>query len=989
MKKQFIFFICCFFCLHAISQVNIQWQKRYSSSGANSDKAEDMVMDASGNVYVTGVARGSSGTLDYVTIKYNSSGVQQWIAEYNGPGSGMDEAHAIAIDPSGSNIYVTGWSYGDTTTGFDYATIKYSSSGTRLWTARYNNSSVVNGTDEAFDIGVDNGGNVYVTGTSDGNPGTSAATTIKYNSSGVQQIARRYAGSGGINAAYAIWVSPNAGIIYITGYAYQGTAADFNFVTIKYNSAVTQKWAVQYNGPASKYDEARALAIDGQGNVYITGYSLTSTPGNYDYSTIKYDSTGAQKWAKSYNGTGNDNDKANAIKVDAVNNVYVTGKSVGSGSNAEDILTIKYDKSGNLKWTARYNSPSNNYDEGKALAVDANRNVYVTGYSYTTGSSNDYITLKYDSTGVQQWVTKYNGTGNNADLAASMLLDNTGNIFITGSSKGLASLEDYETIKYCQFTASAGSDVSICPGTSTNLSASGSGAISYSWTPTTGLSNALIANPVATPTVTTSYVVAVTNGNGCTDLDTVVVTVVPLPTPSITPDGPTTFCAGKSVKLTSVTAPFYKWSTSVNDTLQSITVSTSGTYSVTIKNSIGCSATTSVSIMVNPLPTVDAGLNASVCSNKKIQLNATGASTYSWKPGKTLNDSTTAGPLANPAVTTTYTVTGTNSNGCQAIDSVKITVLPVPLADAGTDTSICKASTVKLNGKIDQVCVWRPGTSLSDSTIATPLATPSATTTYTLITTALNGCSNTDTVKITVLPLPTIDASPDESICKDKSVNLLASGGTSYIWNPGKTLNDSTIYNPVATPLVTTTYTVMGTGSNGCKNKDTVKITVWPLPVTPVIKVQTDTLVCVSDYFAYQWYFNNVSIPGATAQFYKCLTNGDYFVSVSDNKGCSSNSVVVHVTNVGIDENRNDIRVSVFPNPTNDEITLELNLTGTENVKIQLMNVAGQKIYASELKRISGKYTKSLSLKENSNGIYYLQIITDQEVISRKILKQE
>lgn len=986
--KQLLFFIGCFFCLHAVGQVNIQWQKRYSSSGANSDKAEDMVMDASGNIYVTGVARGSSGTLDYVTIKYNSSGVQQWIAEYNGPGNGMDEAHAIALDPSGNNIYVTGWSYGDSTTGFDYATIKYNTSGTRLWTARYNNSSA-NGTDEAFDVGVDIGGNVYVTGSSEGNPGTSAAATIKYNSSGVQQIARRYAGSGGINAAYAIWVSPNAGIIYVTGYAYQGSAADFNFVTIKYNSAVTQRWAVQYNGPASKYDEARSLVTDGQGNIYVTGYSLTATPGNYDYSTIKYDSTGAQKWAKSYNGTGNDNDKANAVKVDAVSNVYVTGKSVGAGSNAEDMLTIKYDKNGNLKWTARYNSPSNNYDEGKSIAVDANRNVYVTGYTYTNGSSNDYITLKYDSTGVQQWVTKYNGTGNNADLAAAILLDNSGNVFITGSSKGLTSLEDYQTIKYCQFTANAGNDVSICPGASTNLSASGSGAISYSWTPTAGLSNPSIANPVATPTVTTSYVVAVTNGNSCTDLDTVVVTVVPLPTPSITPDGPTTFCVGKNVKLTSVTAPLYKWSTGVNDTLQSITVSTSGTYSVTIKNSIGCSAGTSINVTVNPLPTVDAGLNANVCANKKIQLNATGASAYSWHPGKSLNDSTIAGPLANPSVTTTYTVTGTNSNGCQAIDSVKITVLAIPVVDAGNDTSICEKSTVKLNGKIDQTCIWRPGITLSDSTITKPVASPLTTTTYTVITTALNGCSNSDTVRIAVLSLPSVDANPDESVCKNTSVNLLASGGVSYVWHPGNSLNDSVIYNPIATPVVTTTYTVIGTGSNGCKNSDSVKITIWPLPVVPVVKIQTDTLVCISDYFAFQWYLDNVSIPGATSQYYKYLSNGDYYVIVSDSKGCSSKSTVIHVTNVGVDEETNTIGLSIYPNPTSDNVILELNLTEASNVKIQLMNVSGQKLYSSELKRISGKYTQSFNLKEESNGIYYLQVITDHQVISKKILKQK
>ena len=988
MKKQLLFMLCCTFLLHASSQVNIQWQKRYSSSGTYSDKAEDMVMDASGNVYVTGVARGSSGSLDFVTIKYNSAGVQQWIQEYNGPGNGFDEAHAIAIDPSGNNIYVTGWSWGDSVTGFDYATVKYTAAGIRQWSIRYNNGGV-NGTDEAFDVGVDNAGNVYVTGTSEGASGTSAATTVKYSSSGVQQIARRYTGSGGINAGSAIWVSPNAGIIYITGYAYQGASADFNFVTIKYNSAVTQRWAVQYNGPASKYDEARALALDAQGNVYVTGYSQTAVTDNYDYSTVKYDSLGSQKWAKNYNGTGNDYDRANAIKTDALSNVYITGKSVGSGTNAEDIVTIKYDKLGNLKWTARYNSLSNNYDEGKAIAIDGNRNVYVTGYSYTNGASNDYITLKYDSTGVQQWVTQYNGTGNNADLAAAIALDNAGNVFITGSSKGAGSLEDYQTIKYCQFTADAGNDVSICPGTSTPLSVTPVGASSYSWTPTTGLSNPAIANPIATPSVTTTYVVTVTNGSGCVDTDTVVVTVVPLPTPNITPSGPTTFCTGGNVKLTSVAAPYYKWSTSVNDTLQSITVFTSGTYSVTIKNSIGCSAVKSITVTVNPLPTVDAGLNASTCINKKIQLNASGATSYKWSPGITLNDSTIVNPLANPQLTTTYTVIGTNANGCANKDSVKITALALPLVNAGNDTVICKNALAYLKGKIDQTSIWHPGKSLNDSTVANPIASPVTSTTYTLITTGTNGCSNSDSVKVVILPLPLINAGPDEIVCKNKPVQLVATGGVAYVWHPGKSLTDSTVYNPIANPVITTNYVVTGTGTNGCKNTDTMKVTILPLPTVPVIIHHGDTLSCNPDYFSYQWYLNNISISGATNQSYIYQSIGDYYVSVSDNKGCSVNSSIVSITTVGIDEAKDAIQIRIYPNPTMEEVILELNNVTAEDVKIEISNVTGQKIYGAEVKQINGTYRKLISLKNETSGIYYLQIVIGQQVINKKIIKQD
>src|SRR6218665_478900 len=141
MKKYlltFLLFMPFFMGLNA--QVNIQWQTRYAGPGPSVDRGEDMVMDASGNVYVTGIGVGTSGNFDYITIKYSSTGVQQWIAQYNGPGNGLDEAHAVAVDASG-NVYVTGWSYGGGTTGYDYATVMYNSAGVQQWAARYKNTT--------------------------------------------------------------------------------------------------------------------------------------------------------------------------------------------------------------------------------------------------------------------------------------------------------------------------------------------------------------------------------------------------------------------------------------------------------------------------------------------------------------------------------------------------------------------------------------------------------------------------------------------------------------------------------------------------------------------------------------------------------------------------------------------------------------------------------------------------------------------------------
>ncbi len=145
---------------NSVSQVNQEWVARYNGPIDSIDEAYSIAVDNSGNVYVTGRSGGIGITKDYATIKYNSSGVQQWVARYNGPGNGRDDAYSIAVDNSG-NSYVTGFSTG-LGTSYDYATIKYNSAGTQIWVARYNGPG--NGNDFAYSIVVDNSGNVYVTG---------------------------------------------------------------------------------------------------------------------------------------------------------------------------------------------------------------------------------------------------------------------------------------------------------------------------------------------------------------------------------------------------------------------------------------------------------------------------------------------------------------------------------------------------------------------------------------------------------------------------------------------------------------------------------------------------------------------------------------------------------------------------------------------------------------------------------------------------------
>ena len=396
---------------------------RYNGPGNGPDTVSAIAVDASGDVFVTGSSEGLGGNLDYVTIKY-SAGRQRWVARYNGPGHSADLATAIAVDNLG-NVYVTGWSYAaPNSSGVDYATIKYNSSGEEQWVARYNGPG--NLTDNATAIAVDGSGNVYVTGNSWGS-GNSDYATVKYNSAGEQQWVARY--NGGANYgdfATAIAVD-KSGNVYVTGDSGYGNS---DYVTIKYNSAGEQQWVARYDGPGHDLDVAYAIAVDASNNVYVTGFSAGAGT-DLDYATIKYDSAGQQQWVARYDGPVSRFDEAAAMAIDGSGNVYVTGISLGSDT-VIDFVTVKYNSLGQEQWVARYNNGG-----GSAIALDSSANVYVTGYSNDPRTGTDYATIKYNPAGQEQWVARYNGPANDTDQAAAIAVDAVGNVYVAGMSTGL------------------------------------------------------------------------------------------------------------------------------------------------------------------------------------------------------------------------------------------------------------------------------------------------------------------------------------------------------------------------------------------------------------------------------------------------------------------------------------------------------------------------------------------------------------------------
>jgi len=330
------------------------WVRRYNGLGNGDDYACAIIVDSSGNAYVAGLSRCNGTNYDYATIKYYSNGDTAWIRRYNGSMAyGLGDAHPIAIDRY-SNVYVTGSSY---EMGLDYATIKYYPNGDTAWVRRYDGTGNSGG-NWASAIALDQSGNVYVTGHiryASGNIQFDDIATVKYDSSGNRLWERIYSGPGNAYDYACAMAIDSSGNIYVTGFTYVDWWIDTSdYLTLKYFPNGDTAWVRRYNGPANLDDCARAIAVDKSGNVFVTGYTTIDV--NYTlYLTVKYYPDGEIAWTRTYFGPGVPN-LPNAIAVDDSGNVYVTGESGGSGTGS-DYATIKYYSNGDTAWIKRYNGP--------------------------------------------------------------------------------------------------------------------------------------------------------------------------------------------------------------------------------------------------------------------------------------------------------------------------------------------------------------------------------------------------------------------------------------------------------------------------------------------------------------------------------------------------------------------------------------------------------------------------------------------------------
>ncbi|MBI2271777.1 MAG: PKD domain-containing protein, partial [Bacteroidetes bacterium] len=689
--------------------------------------------------------------------------------------------------------------------GRDAFVVKLNNTGTRLY-ATYLGGS---GKETGIDIDIDNAGNAYITGATTGNypmqnaydntynGGVSDIFVSKLNPTGTTLLYSTYVGGNGQESdpdsyevnngvSQGIVVNP-AGEAFVTSqtsstdfpavnaYDPSFNAGTFDCFVFKLNAAGNGLIYSTYIGgndweggcgiTVNSCDEAIVIGESRSLNFPITSCAFqTTNMGNIDFVVFKLNTTGnILQYSTFLGGSGYDyrGAKIRIFKDDPI----IAGTEHMSGTSYFPTTPGAW-----MSWPNGYGD--------LAVMAKFKANGAKADFSYTTTPCN-IVTFTDMSNGNCVWQQNWKPSQwiwNFGDGTTSTLPNPSHTYTSPGSYNVqlIVSCPNDTIIKKIVVTSAgsayAGPDAIICTGNTVQLNASG--GTSYTWTPTTGLNNPNISNPIASPAVTTKYVVTV-GGATCNVTDTVNVTVVNGVTANAGPD--VNFCQGDSVQLNANGGMTYVWSpaTGLSDPNIANPKAAPGsttTYTVTVSSGT-CSATDQVVVTRNTKPVANAGPDVTMCMGSPVPLSANGGTSYSWSPQNFLSNYLIANPILTAIFTNTYRVTVFNG-ACSSTDDVLITVNPAQPGSAGADQLMCRGSSVTLNGSLGTTYSWTPSTGLSNTTISNPVSTAGVTTDYIVkITNGNPYCVKYDTVRVNV-DTTTVDAGPNASVCSGVNVQL-------------------------------------------------------------------------------------------------------------------------------------------------------------------------------------------------------------------------
>jgi hypothetical protein len=592
------------------------------------------------------------------------------------------------------------------------------------------------------------------------------------------------------------------------------------------------------------------------------------------------------------------------------------------------------------------------------------------------GETEDYvvtITNGVDASTFAWSPATYLGSTTGSTVNASAVLSTTTYTVTATAPSGCTSTSPVTlTVNAAPAITATASANPTCVGASETLS--GGGGVSYTWT---GGVTDNVAFSAPSPAGSYTYAVTGTDANGCTNTATITVVVNALPIVSVS--GPSAICAGDTATLTGSSGGSSQWymngSPIPGATTPTYMATAAGVYNMTKTNLNGCtdSSATGLTLMVNALPTVTASATPlTVCAGDSVTAVGAGATSYVWSGGITDNV-----PFA-AMMSMTYTVTGTDANGCDGVDSVAVTVNALPVVSAtSTDTIVCENDSVTFMGMGATSYTWNNGVIDGVPYMVT------ASGTFIVTGTDANGCVGEDTLYIVGNSRPVVTASvTDTLVCAGDSVTFMGAGASTYSWDNGVTDN-----MPYAA-MMSATYNVVGTDSNGCTGSAAVTVNVNAVPnVTLSLPLDTACSLLGSVTLGGESPAGGTwSGPGVTGNSFDPVVAGNGMHAITYTytdtiTGCSAtavDSMLVDICN-GIDVNENGNAV-IYPNPNNGEFTLIP--VGTGLVDVMIYNATGQLVSAE--KATAGQPNK---LNIAASGMYSVVIVgTDGQRSAQRVI---
>lgn len=502
---------------------------------------------------------------------------------------------------------------------------------------------------------------------------------------------------------------------------------------------------------------------------------------------------------------------------------------------------------------------------------------------------------------------------------------------------------------------------SVCSNSTYNYSiTSVSGATSYLWTVPTG---AVVNSGQGTTNISVTFggssgSITVTPSGTCGTGNTSSLTVTVNAPPVVNLGADVTQCGGTVSLNAQNPGNVYVWSTGA--TTQSITVSTSGTYSVTVTTPAGCTGTDVVNVTINPAPIVNLGADITQCGGSATLDAQNPGSTYVWS-----NSATTQ--TISVSTSGTYSVTVTDVNGCTGTDVINVNINTAPVVNLGADVTQCGGS-VLLDGQ-------NPGSTYLWSTSATTQTiSVSASGTYSVTVTSPGGCTGTDVINITINPAPAVNLGADITQCGGTATLDAQNPGNTYAWSNSATTQTITV-------SASGTYSVVVTGSNGCTGTDVINVTINPLPTVTLAMTQTNVCITMPPFT-----LTGGSPPGGT-YFGPGVSSGVFSPAVAgigshvitysftDVNGCTNfaSQILVVSACTGLSEAEVFEMVNIYPNPSSGMLYIAYP-EGFLAAKLTLTDMEGRIVYSTQLTGTNSNNLLQLDLSAVAEGVYSLRL---------------